>query len=117
MLSGSPLLSKKKSMLVLSISGIFPSLMRWAFVIIKLFSPCLKIFVSIQNGITPLPKMSASTFPGPTLGSWSLSPTSTSLQSRGSAFKRLHISAQSTMETSSTITTSTLSGFVSLCKK
>ncbi|CCZ95004.1 uncharacterized protein BN495_00271 [Corallococcus sp. CAG:1435] len=55
---------------------------------------------------TPLLIISASTLPAPTLGSWSLSPTSTMRVPFSNAESKLYISVTSTMDSSSTTTTS-----------
>ena len=105
MSSVSVLLSKKKSSFELSSSGISPALIRWAFETMREFSSCLKIFVRYVVGTVSLCKMSLRTLPAPTDGSWSLSPTRISLQSRGKALRSECMRRQSTIDTSSTITT------------
>ncbi|EJW93945.1 hypothetical protein EVA_17943 [gut metagenome] len=57
--------------------------------------------------------MSRNTFPAPTLGSWSISPTKTTRMEEGIAFIRLFISMMSIMEHSSTISASPSNGFSS----
>ena len=57
--------------------------------------------------------MSRSTFPAPTLGSWSTSPTSTSRVPGRSARSSERIRKMSTMDISSAITTSASSGLSS----
>ena len=60
---------------------------------------------------------SPNTFPAPTLGSWSGSPTSTSRQPGRSAASSARISARSTIEVSSTITASASKGSFSFFVK
>ena len=61
-------------------------------------------------GIIPLRITSANMQPGPTEGNWSASPTSISLHSAGSAFNSALMSEMSTIEHSSRITASQVSG-------
>ena len=61
-------------------------------------------------GTAPLRIKSENRLPGPTDGSWSGSPTSTSRQSPRRAERRAAIRGTSTMETSSTMTASTSRG-------
>ena len=56
--------------------------------------------------MTPDSKISAKTLPGPTDGSWSLSPTKIKRVGDSMDFKRVSIKRMSTMETSSRIKTS-----------
>ncbi len=77
---------------------------------IRLCAACRNTSVSRITGTAPEPMMSASTCPGPTLGSWSTSPTSSSAASRGSALSRARISGTSTMLASSTTSRSHPSG-------
>ncbi len=71
---------------------------------------CRKISVSDTAGTTPDRIKWSSTFPGPTEGSWSGSPTSTNRQSPRRAATNAAIRDTSTMEVSSTITASTSRG-------
>ena len=71
---------------------------------------CRKISVSDTAGTTPERSRWSSTFPGPTDGSWSGSPTSTRRQSDRSAASSAAIRDTSTMDVSSTITASTSRG-------
>lgn len=75
---------------------------------------CLKIFVRANVFILPDSIRSFSTFPGPTDGSWSTSPTRISVVVRETAFSRLLIRITSSIETSSTITTSASIGVTSI---
>src|SRR5687768_13288544 len=50
-----------------------PLVMRWALAMIRLSAAWRKISVSRTIGTAPEPMMSASTWPGPTDGSWSTS--------------------------------------------
>ena len=56
-------------------SGIWPRLIRWALVMIRLPAAWRNTSVSRTTGTAPEPMMSARTWPGPTEGSWSTSPT------------------------------------------
>ena len=58
--------------------------------------------------------ISPSTFPAPTLGSWSQSPTMIRRVPSGKAFKRAFISHRSTIDISSIMTTSVSRGFSAL---
>ena len=100
---------KKKSLSVLLRTGISPLTILCALVTIRLCCACLKISLSLTTGIIPLSIRSPRTFPGPTDGSWSESPTSTSLHPRGRARITLSKIKVSTIETSSTISASHLS--------
>ena len=104
---------KKKSMLLLSKETCSPRLILCAFTIISLVDACRKIFVSITTLHVSDWIMSLNTHPGPTLGSWLISPTKISLVPGATAFKREFISEISTIDISSMITTSVSSGFVS----
>ena len=73
---------------------------------IRLVWACRKIRVSRTTGKRSESIMSRSTFPAPTLGSWSMSPTRIRVMVSGTAFKRLYMSMMSIMEHSSTISTS-----------
>ena len=69
--------------------------------------------VSRTTGTALEPMMSASTWPGPTEGSWSASPTSSSAASSGRALSRARINGTSTMEHSSTTSRRQSSGCAS----
>ena len=98
-------------------SGIRPWLMRWALAMIWLSAAWRKISVSRTTGTAPEPMMSASTWPGPTDGSWSTSPTRISAASSGTARRSACISGTSTIDVSSTTSRSHVSGFSSLPRK
>ncbi len=77
--SGSTASMKKKSEPSGAVSsGMAPWLMRCALVMIRLAAAWRNTSVSRITGTAPEPITSASTWPGPTLGSWSTSPTSSS---------------------------------------
>ena len=76
----------------------------------RLFCAWRKICVSRTVCTMPLRMRSENTFPGPTGGSWSGSPTRSRRQPGFSAFRRDAISGRSTIEVSSTIIASQLSG-------
>ena len=97
---------KKKSFPFLFSNGISPLFILWAFIVIRLVSDCLNISWSFVTLTHPLSIKSLSTFPGPTDGSWSTSPTITSLVPIFIAFKRLDINDISIIEASSIIITS-----------
>jgi hypothetical protein len=59
-------------------SGMRPWLIWWALVMILLAAAWRNTSVSRTTGTAPDPMMSASTWPGPTEGSWSMSPTTSS---------------------------------------
>ena len=61
--------------------------------------------------------MSLRTFPGPTLGSWSTSPTSISLVPTATALRSEFIILISTIDISSTIITSASNGLSSFLSK
>ena len=65
--------------MLLSSSTAFPSFILWAFVTIPLSPACLKILLSVTTLNFPESMISFNTFPGPTLASWLISPTRTSL--------------------------------------
>ena len=93
-------------------SGIRPWLMRWALVMIRLCAACRNTSVSRTTGTAPDAMMSASTWPGPTDGSWSMSPTISRAASSGTAFSSACISMTSTIEVSSTTRRSQSSGLL-----
>ena len=88
--------------------------MAWALMMIRLDCACRKMRGSRMTGIFSESMMSRRTFPAPTLGSWSMSPTSTRRMCSGIAFIRLYIRMMSIIEHSSTISASPSSGFSSL---
>ena len=86
--------------------GISPLFIKWAFFTIIDCSDCLNISSRFTDSTTPDFKMSASTFPAPTDGSWSLSPTKMSLVGLSMDFRSVSMRRISTIETSSKIKTS-----------
>src|SRR4249919_3254381 len=90
-----------------------PWLMRWAFTMIWLCAACRNTSVRRTTGTAPDEMTSASTCPGPTEGSWSMSPTIKSAAVSGSAFMSACMSMTSTMEVSSTTSRSQSSGLSS----
>ena len=76
--------------------------MRWALMMIRLAAACRNTSVSRTTGTAPEPMMSASTCPGPTEGSWSISPTISNAASSGVAFNSACINMTSTIDASST---------------
>ena len=92
---------KKKSLVRTERSGISPATIRWAFVTIKLCMDCRKISFKRTTGSISEAIRSPSTLPGPTLGSWSLSPTRIKRQPSGSARSTASKMVTSTMESSS----------------
>src|SRR5277367_1509225 len=76
-----------------------------------------KTSVKRMTGTAPEAMMSASTCPGPTEGSWSTSPTSSSAAWSGKARSRARISGTSTIEVSSTTSRSQSSGASSVRRK
>src|SRR4030088_2738093 len=87
--------------------------MRWALVMMRLCAACRNTSVRRTNGTAPDEMMSASTWPGPTEGSWSISPTIKRAALSGTAFMSACISMTSTMEVSSTTSRSQSSGLSS----
>ncbi len=85
-----------------------------ALVTIILSCACLKISVKRTTSATPDAITSLSKEPGPTDGSWSTSPTSTSLVPGRTAARKLLIKSTSIMEVSSKIMTSASIGALSL---
>ena len=73
--------------------------------------------VSRAQGTVPLSRMSPSTFPAPTLGSWSASPTRISRVPGSMARSRLRISIRSIIEASSAMMQSASSGFSAFREK
>jgi len=86
--------------------------MRCAVVMIRLAAAWRNTSVSRITGTAPEAITSASTWPGPTLGSWSASPTSSSAAQSGRAASSARISGTSTMLHSSTTSRSQPSGCV-----
>src|SRR5260370_10698387 len=64
--------------------------MRWALRIIRLAAACRNTSVKRTTGTAPEPMISASTCPGPTEGSWSISPTIRSAAFWHRSHQRLH---------------------------
>src|SRR3984957_15370002 len=87
--------------------------MRCALITMRLCAAWRKTSVKRAVGITAEFMMSASTWPGPTDGNWSASPTSRSPACGGNALMSDAISGRSTIETSSTTNRSQASGSVS----
>ena len=87
-------------------TGISPWLIRWAFSTMLLSRAWRKMASSRTVATAPESMMSRSTFPGPTEGSWSTSPTSTRWDSGLTALNSTLVSRMSIMEVSSTITRS-----------
>ncbi len=79
----------------------------------RLVCACRKIRVRRTTGNTPQAIMSRSTFPAPTAGSWSVSPTRSRRMDSGTAFNSAFIRIISIIEHSSTTRTSPSSGFFS----
>ena len=109
-LSLSSLLSKKKSPPFLFKYGNSPLFILWAFKIIMLSFPCLKISFNLTTLIKSLFIKSLNTFPGPTDGNWSTSPTIITLVPNLIAFNKLFISIISIIDASSIIITSPSNG-------
>jgi len=101
---------KKKSLFLTFRTGSSPWLTACAFMTIRLSCACRKISVRRTVFTTPLRMRSENRLPAPTEGSWSGSPTSSRRQPCGSACKSEAISCRSTMEVSSMIMASVLSG-------
>src|SRR5277367_86703 len=80
----------------------------------RLAAACRKTSVSRTTGTAPESMMSANTCPGPTEGSWSISPTMSSAELSGVAFIRACINMTSTIEVSSTTSRSQSSGLSAL---
>ena len=97
--------------------GIWPLLMRWALTTMWLCAAWRKTSVSRATGSTRLSRMSRSTLPAPTLGSWSASPTSTRRVPGRTALSSERMSSRSTMDISSTMTTSAFRGSSSVLPK
>ena len=113
--SGSSACTKSKSLSASGgpRSGIEPWLMRWALVMMRLCAACRNTSVRRTTGTAPDEMTSASTWPGPTDGSWSMSPTIRRAALSGTAFMNACISMTSTMEVSSTTSRSQSSGLSS----
>ena len=104
----------KKSSSLPPARGASPCTMRWALRTIRLFCAWRKISVRRTVGSTPARKISPRILPGPTLGSWSASPTSTKRQCGRAAASSAWNSLTSTMLISSRMMTSNGSRFFSL---
>ena len=91
-----------------------PWLIRCALVMIRLWAACRNTSVSRTTGTAPEAMMSARTCPGPTEGSWSMSPTISSAALSGTAFSSACISMTSTIEVSSMTSRSHSSGLSAL---
>ena len=102
---------KRKSLLYLLSVTCSPLFILCALVIISLSAACLNIFSSFTTLKHSEYIMSFNTFPGPTLGSWSTSPTSISLVPTGTALRSAFIILISTIDISSTMMTSASRGF------
>ena len=89
----------------------------WAFTIIILSCACLNISFNLTTFIILELIISLSTFPAPTEGNWSLSPTKITLVPNFIALSKLYIKIMSTIDTSSTIITSEFIGSSSSLKK
>ena len=87
--------------------------MRWALMMMRLCAACRNTSVRRTTGTAPDEITSANTWPGPTEGSWSMSPTSKRAALSGTAFMSACISMTSTMEVSSTTNRSQSSGLSS----
>src|SRR6476659_1813413 len=87
--------------------------MRWALVMMWLCAACRKTSVRRTTGTAPDEMTSASTWPGPTEGSWSMSPTIRRAALSGTAFISDCISMTSTIEVSSITNRSQSSGLSS----
>src|SRR6266700_2262053 len=92
-------------------SGMTPWLIRCAFTMIWLLAAWRNTSVKRTTGSTPLAIMSASTWPGPTEGNWSTSPTTSRAAVFGTALSSACISSTSTMDVSSTMSRSQSRGF------
>ena len=79
-----------------------PRLMPWAVVTIRLRAAWRNTSVNRTTGTAPEAMMSASTWPGPTEGSWSTSPTISNAAPSGTAASSARISMTSTIDVSST---------------
>ena len=101
---------KKKSASLRSSTGISPRTIQCALVTIRLSIAWRNTSVSWTVGSRLDWIRSCNTFPAPTGGSWSLSPTMIRRQPSGRASSRLEKRLISTMESSSTITASASSG-------
>ena len=92
---------KKKSLVRTKRSGISPATIRWALVTMRLCMDCRKISFRRTTGSISDAIRSPNTFPGPTLGSWSLSPTRIRRQPSGNARNTASKIVTSTMDSSS----------------
>ena len=101
---------KKKSCSLSRRSGSSPWFTPWALRTMALSAAWRKISVRRTMGMTPLRMRSENRLPGPTLGSWSGSPTRMSRHSGRRARSRPCMRVISTMEVSSTITASAFRG-------
>jgi len=84
---------------------------------IRLSAAWRKTSVKRTTGMAPDAMTSANTCPGPTEGSWSTSPTSSSAARSGKALSSARISGTSTMDVSSTTSRSQSRAFSSLRRK
>ena len=91
-------------------SGICPLLIRCALVMTRLPAAWRNTSVNLTTGTKLQAMMSASTWPGPTDGSWSTSPTMSSAAPSGTARSSERINGTSTMLASSTTRRSQSSG-------
>src|ERR1035437_5691008 len=98
-------------------SGIWPSLIRWALMMIRLCAACRNTSARRTTGTTLLSITCCSTMPGPTDGNWSMSPTKSRLAFGGRARSRFAMSVTSTIEVSSTTRRSQSKGFASFRPK
>jgi len=101
---------KKKSLSLRERSGSSPRLTAWAFITIRLCCACRKISVRRTAAIFPLRMRSEKTFPAPTEGSWSGSPTRIRRQPGFNARSKDIINCKSTIDVSSTIIASMFKG-------
>ena len=85
----------------------------WVFMMIRPLWACRKIFVSLTTAAQPESMTSRSTLPGPTEGSWSMSPTKMRRILGGTAFSREFSKTASIMDHSSRIKASPSSGLSS----
>ena len=88
-----------------------PRLIPWAVVTIRLCAAWRNTSVNRTTGTAPEAMMSASTWPGPTEGSWSTSPTISIAASSGTTATSARISITSTMDVSSITSRPQSSGF------
>ena len=108
---------KKKSLSLVFRQGYSPATIGWALVTIRLSAAWRKTCFSSTVGMQPESIRSRSTFPGPTLGSWSESPTRISLQPIRQPRRRDSKRVVSTIDISSMTTASAFKGCCSLWTK